>query len=565
MTDRRDTMTTTRTACSARIFTLGLIAAAGLGSAAHAQLRVANWNITNYSSGRINEFQTAIYGVVPALNENATPGPMAMAGQRFAPDILIVQEIIGSSLAAGTTSLTNFRNLLNTAAGSPGDWAFATFATGPDSKGGLFYRTSKLALAVDTTVISIGGLAPEPPRNTERWIVRLAGYADLPATRIAVYGTHLKSGSAGSDISRRQLEATRIRTDIQTLVAASPGLNFLVGGDFNILSSSDASYQVFTGAASGIAQLFDPIITPGSWNGSTTFRNIFTQDPALVANLASAQMDSRFDFVLLSGSLRDGQGMDYIGSLTTPWNLNTFADPNHSYRCWGNDGGAVNAPMIINNNLAVGTTIANALGASANSGGHLPVFLDLRVPAKALISSTNINFGSVPQGSVQTRTFTISNSGDVALWTAAGIASLTYTMPSGGGAYTVSPSGAQTDAAGGGVNTHTVTLDTSTPGLTSRTITITTSAPENPSFLVTFTSNVEAANPCPNPSNIAGLNQSPIPDGQLTADDIIVYLSRFFAGASSADVAGPNQSTVLDGQLTADDIIVFLSRYFAGC
>lgn len=66
-------------------------------------------------------------------------------------------------------------------------------------------------------------------------------------------------------------------------------------------------------------------------------------------------------------------------------------------------------------------------------------------------------------------------------------------------------------------------------------------------------------------SDIAGPGQSVGFDGELTADDIIVYLNGFFAGDPVADVAGPGQSTELDGDLTADDIIVFLNRFFAGC
>jgi hypothetical protein len=67
------------------------------------------------------------------------------------------------------------------------------------------------------------------------------------------------------------------------------------------------------------------------------------------------------------------------------------------------------------------------------------------------------------------------------------------------------------------------------------------------------------------PSDVAGPNQSIGPDGQLTADDIIVFLQWYFANDPRADVAGPNQAVNPDGQLTADDIIVFLQRYFAGC
>lgn len=66
-------------------------------------------------------------------------------------------------------------------------------------------------------------------------------------------------------------------------------------------------------------------------------------------------------------------------------------------------------------------------------------------------------------------------------------------------------------------------------------------------------------------SDIAGPGQSAGADGELTADDIIVYLNAFFAGDPIADVAGPGQDPNADGEFTADDIIVFLNRFFAGC
>jgi probable HAF family extracellular repeat protein len=66
-------------------------------------------------------------------------------------------------------------------------------------------------------------------------------------------------------------------------------------------------------------------------------------------------------------------------------------------------------------------------------------------------------------------------------------------------------------------------------------------------------------------SDVAGPNQGASPDGQLSADDIIVFLAFYFTGDPRGDVAGLNQSSVPDGAFTADDIIVFLSRYFQGC
>ena len=66
-------------------------------------------------------------------------------------------------------------------------------------------------------------------------------------------------------------------------------------------------------------------------------------------------------------------------------------------------------------------------------------------------------------------------------------------------------------------------------------------------------------------ADVAGANQSTIPDGQLTADDIIVFLGWYFASDPRADIGGPNQSPKSDGELTADDIIIFLNAYFRGC
>ena len=64
-------------------------------------------------------------------------------------------------------------------------------------------------------------------------------------------------------------------------------------------------------------------------------------------------------------------------------------------------------------------------------------------------------------------------------------------------------------------------------------------------------------------ADVAGANQSVGADGLATADDVIVFLSWFFAEDARADVAGANQSGCVDGTLTADDIIVFLARFFA--
>jgi hypothetical protein len=67
-----------------------------------------------------------------------------------------------------------------------------------------------------------------------------------------------------------------------------------------------------------------------------------------------------------------------------------------------------------------------------------------------------------------------------------------------------------------------------------------------------------------NVADLAGPNQSSGPDGERTADDVIVFLGAYFAGdVPTADLAGPNQSSTPDNRLTADDVIVYLNAFFS--
>jgi uncharacterized membrane protein len=67
-------------------------------------------------------------------------------------------------------------------------------------------------------------------------------------------------------------------------------------------------------------------------------------------------------------------------------------------------------------------------------------------------------------------------------------------------------------------------------------------------------------------SDIASAGPVAGADGELTADDIIFFISAFTAGTQSvADIAGPGPTPGGDGELTADDIILFITRFTAGC
>jgi hypothetical protein len=348
-----------------RVFNLSVclrILVAGLPLIAVAQaaaddLRVVTWNVTNYSSGRVSDFQTALYGV--------------FEGRSVAPDIFIGQEFLSAS------GVANFLSILNTAPGSPGDWAAAAFVNGPDTDSAFFYRTSRVELATDlspngVTVVAVGGTSPNHPRDIMRYDVVLAGGTSAE-TRLAIYSSHMKAGTSSSDKARRLLEAQRIRDDAETLPT---GWHFMLGGDFNTQSADQSAYVELVGSqANNDGRFFDPISTSGSWNNNSAYRIVHTQDPS-----GAGGMDDRHDQILVSASLEDGVGLDYIGNPSIPYSTTTWDDPNHSYRSWGNDGTSYNTLLTITGNQMVGATIAQALVNSALGGGHLPVFLDLRVP-----------------------------------------------------------------------------------------------------------------------------------------------------------------------------------------
>lgn len=425
---------------------LFIVLGASAVSISQAQLRVATWNITNYTSGRTAAFQTAIFS--------------SFEGRSMNPDVLVVQEI------KGTTGVNNFLNLLNSAPGQAGQWAAGTpFISTGDSDSAMFYRKSKVDFVA---LANISG----DPRATQRYDFKLKGYGagSTMNPNVSYYSSHLKSGDGGTDEARRLTETTNIRHDAATRPA---GTQFLIGGDFNVKTSADDGYNrlvapsVSTDGTAG--RFYDPInssFTSGggtiNWN-SSTYRVLHTQDP-----FGAGGMDDRYDFILTGGSLRDGKGLEYIGSATDAYSLSTWNDPNHSYRVWGNDGTSYDTTLTTTGNTMVGATIAQALRDStgntnpANTGGHLPIFLDMKVPADLAASAASLNFGTVTVGSIANQNLTISNAVDAMIWGTAAVQNLNYQFSLTGSGF-IAPSGTFNLLAGQSLGS-VISMNTATAG-----------------------------------------------------------------------------------------------------
>ncbi|MCE7973653.1 MAG: PKD domain-containing protein [Leptolyngbya sp. PLA1] len=445
-------------------------------AASHAQLRIATWNISNYSgSDRASAIQTAVYA--------------SFSGRSMSPDVIAAQEFTSAS------ALSTFVGVLNTAPGSPGDWAAAPFISGPDTQSVLVYRTTRVSLQNALTIAVGSSATNNQPRNTYRYDIRPVGYAAAPTNHIALYNVHLKAGSTSDDNARRLVETQRIRDNASGLDTnpsngifdgLPAGYAHIILGDFNVQSASQTAYLELV--ATGTARFLDPVNTPGSWNNSGTYRFVHTQDPA-----GSGGMDDRHDQILISESLADSIGLHYIGNVSIPYSTSTWNDPNHSYRVWGNDGSAFNAPMTTSGNTMVGPAIAQAIIDCTGGAGHAPVFLDLRVPAKVGTDVSILDFGSVTQGSASpTRSIQISNAGNVALWNAAGIANLNYSLAATAGFS--APAGSFVDAPGGGANAHTISMSTATVGTINGTLTINSDDPDLPARTIVLTGVVTGGN-----------------------------------------------------------------------
>jgi hypothetical protein len=67
-------------------------------------------------------------------------------------------------------------------------------------------------------------------------------------------------------------------------------------------------------------------------------------------------------------------------------------------------------------------------------------------------------------------------------------------------------------------------------------------------------------------ADIAQLGGAVGGDGQLTVDDLLVYVGAFFAGDThTADIVGLGGTSAPDGAITSDDLIAYLAMFFAGC
>lgn len=293
-----------------------------LPMALHSQpipIRICTYNVLDYGDGEDTARVAALKKVIRAVDA----------------DILVVQEIDGESgfisffMQVGAATLDRLVGF-----------------DGPDMDNALLYdqdgKVEYLTHREHHTAL----------RDINEFVFRVLETSDT----IHFFACNLTADDTQADREARLQQALILARVLDTIPAHH---HSIVAGDLNVYSSSEPAYAALTfPAVDTSGGVRDPVYRPGNWHGNKNFADVHTQSTRLrsFGGGATGGLDDRFDFILLSPSLIDGE---YIPG---------------SYTVFGNDGGHLNDSINAMPNENVSAEIAQALH---DASDHLPVYLDL--------------------------------------------------------------------------------------------------------------------------------------------------------------------------------------------
>lgn len=394
-----------------------------------ASLRFMSYNLLNFSSGRTDEFRAVL--------------------AEADPELLVVQEILSQAAVDGF--LANVLNYNN-----PGEWVAGPFHNGYDTDNAVFYRPARVQYISHELITT-------QLREIDEWTVRPVGY-ESDATNLRLYVVHLKASTGSTNEQRRLDEVTAMRVRMESFPS---GQNYLVAGDFNIYDSYEPAYSYMLSTAGGPnGRVVDPLNAPGNWHATSSFAWLHTQSPRTTqfGGGATGGMDDRFDMVLTSPALVDGEGFEILSD---------------TYEAFGNDGnhfdGAITDPPT---NPDVPPTVIQALH---DASDHLPVLVEFSLPP-ILTTSAALALGTVITGGAANADLSVENTAinpaDELVYT--------FSQPSGFSA----PDDEYEVEAEAGPSYHTIGLTATVPGNYARELLIENDSPDTPEFEVNLTATV---------------------------------------------------------------------------
>jgi len=415
----------------------GFAALLALAAPAHA-LRLIDWNILNYP-GTTGPTRDPSYRTVLSL---------------VSPDVLVTEETTSQA------GVTEFLGSLNTM--EPGQWAAATFVDGNDTDSGLFYKPGKLQF--------LGQWAFYPnPASLLRYVhvyrLKPVGYSS-DAAEFRIYSVHLKA-SMGFE-TQRLAECTGLRDSMN---AMPPGTHAFIAGDFNFYTGLEPGMQkVIENQVNNIGQVYDPLgLQNQPWQDNTAMQPAWTQSPCKTGDTgcapgaATGGLDDRFDLILPTNPWKDGVGLALVPG---------------TYISVGNDGAHHNNSIQDPPTIPEGAAYATALHSVSD---HLPVRVDIRLPALLSVSSAPIAFGTAIVGATVGTTLSVTNNAP----TPGEVLSYAYAPPTG----IFAPVGTLT-AAAGVTNLDAISLDTSAPGVYSGGLQLASNSVDGPNVNITVSGTV---------------------------------------------------------------------------
>jgi hypothetical protein len=415
----------------------GFAALLALAAPAHA-VRLIDWNILNYP-GTTGPTRDPSYRTVLGL---------------VSPDVLVTEETTSQA------GVTEFLGSLNTM--EPGQWAAATFVDGNDTDSGLFYKPGKLQF--------LGQWAFYPnPASLLRYVhvyrLKPVGYSS-DAAEFRIYSLHLKA-SMGFE-TQRLAECTGLRDSMN---AMPPGTHALICGDFNFYTGLEPGMQkLIENQVNNIGQVYDPLgLQNQPWQDNTAMQPAWTQSPCKTGDTgcapgaATGGLDDRFDLILPTNPWKDGQGLELVAG---------------TYISVGNDGAHHNNSIQDPPTIPEGAAYATALHSISD---HLPVRVDIRVPALLSVANAPIAFGTAIVGATVGTTLSVTNSAP----TPGEVLSYAYAPPTG----ILAPIGTLT-AAAGVTNLDAISLDTSAPGVFSGGLQLASNSVDAPNVNITVSGTV---------------------------------------------------------------------------
>jgi len=372
---------------------LGVFMAFGIPIITAAQtriLRVVTYNIED----DINGATTPLPGLItPSGGGTAQQGGVLegigeeMLGSDAAQplDILALQET-----TSNTTTVAPIVNGLNSFYGVRGMYAMspyqATESQGDTADGNgpnaMVYNTRTLQLLASVPVDPPGGAgalgsSSGEYREVMRYEFAPAGVTATPANEFYVYVSHYKSGTSSSDLTARSGEAQIIRND--EAINLPSNAQVLYVGDYNITTSSEASYQTILAASApnGTAQgqATDPVNPSGAsginWGTATS-------NPSVLAVETESATDLRYrdDLQLMTTNVYYGFGG---GLALIPGTYHVFGNNGTTpYNGSANSG----SDTALNSDLVAGAPISASMLYLdlATASDHLPVVADYTIP-----------------------------------------------------------------------------------------------------------------------------------------------------------------------------------------